>query len=500
VRCFKLKLDNFAFVPATSAAGKRGKVQTVLISPSRRAEHFVGSLPSHRHVSAFFSKPYLRINTILLILFVLVTLSMECYGINETQTILFPKDVSVGKLKIGRRKSSVEAKGSISVPLGEKIELNVYHEFAKKLHELPIFQEDILLTIKFENLDMGNIDLSPLLAQKKLIGLNFKHCKFSERSISILSELTWLKELSMEFCEQDDFLLRTIGNISSLSKLEIKTGILTSSKMDFISQCKKLTNLKLSTHKIEGERLFLNLPRLKKIVVRNLGVIFPESSAFLVDFDGMQLPCLEELSLIRTGMKNKEFSSIIRFVNLKKLNLWSTRIDDKGIASLADLKKLEYVDIVAEISSIGIKSLPKSVKSLDLMATAGNDSVRAVAHLENLKTLRLSRGTGIDDGALKDLIKLKNLSYLNIGQSNISDEGILFCASELPNCYVIFLWPKRMIELGKTTNGKYLGIGINGYFPLVMKDHTGSLSKEDHELIRRWKLLTQPKLKLKKRK
>ena len=126
---------------------------------------------------------YLRINTIMTILFVLVTLSMEGYGINETQTILFPKDVSVGKLKIGHRKSHVEARGSISVPFGEKIELNVHHEFAKKLHKLPIFQEDILLTIKFENLDMGNINLSPLLLQKKLIGLNFKNCKsFSEKS------------------------------------------------------------------------------------------------------------------------------------------------------------------------------------------------------------------------------------------------------------------------------------------------------------------------------
>jgi Leucine-rich repeat (LRR) protein len=113
---------------------------------------------------------------------------------------------------------------------------------------------------------------------------------------------------------------------------------------------------------------------------------------------------------------------------MRRLGLRDTKIRNDGLASIVNMKDLEYLDL-NECSWIGdeaiqhMKGLTK-LKELRLWLTRiGDEGVAELAPLTNLERLSLEK-TRISDEGLANLKPLVNLVTLDLSSNEITDEGL----------------------------------------------------------------------------
>ena len=431
--------------------------------------------------------------------FILLMFVNIAYADEKDITLSFPDDISAGRLSICNKitpsvVTPLEAKGRVNISPDSIVKLSISRNIAGDLKRLPIFPKDIRAIIEFDNFDMTKLDLSPLLVQESLFELEFSHCTSLDPVLykDILEKLKQVQKISLISCNRLEVFLRAITYLGFLHELNIVTDSLTSVDMHLLSDFKNLISLRLQANNIEGNKLQLDLPNLQEFTCLYRGVEIPSSHQLpiLEDLDGLRTPSLKKLHLIRTGVGNKGFSDVKNLINLKEINIDSKRITDAGLYFLANLKNLEHVILNANITGMGISSLPKSVKKLHVFSPSGNDLVTGALDLYALEQLSFTDANGINDDGIANLNTLKNLTYLYINASHVSDEGLLSLAGALPDCHICFSWPNRTVEFfPKSIDEKSKGIGINGYFPLVMGKNIPSfisLSSKDKRMINKY--------------
>lgn len=117
----------------------------------------------------------------------------------------------------------------------------------------------------------------------------------------------------------------------------------------------------------------------------------------------------------------------LRMRPLRELILYETRITDATLAEIADLTKLEVLDLgKTSISGDGLHNL-RRMQRLKQLSVAWNDINDA--HLEHLvvfpwlEKLYLG-GTSITNAGLKHVVKIRSLKMLAIDGTKIGDDGI----------------------------------------------------------------------------
>lgn len=173
---------------------------------------------------------------------------------------------------------------------------------------------------------------------------------------------------------------------------------------------------------------------------------------------------LEELSLAGKAIDDRAMESVGRLTSLKKLWLVGGTIGNEGLAKLAALQNMEYLDIQCAIPrgqehsphnlSIGgmavLNQLPRlkhlsigtvvrdgatlnlaGLKQLEwlFLGLPGNQSLgdadlACLSGLTNLKDLQLNTRGGISDAGMQHLAPLVNLTRLTIGGGGITDAGL----------------------------------------------------------------------------
>jgi hypothetical protein len=98
---------------------------------------------------------------------------------------------------------------------------------------------------------------------------------------------------------------------------------------------------------------------------------------------------------------------IARFENVSALDLGENDLDVAAIASLAQLEKLEDLNL--------------------LRTKLSNDAVRILCESPakaRLKKLNLDDNSAIDDRSIDSLLNVKPLEFLHVGKTQVSDTGI----------------------------------------------------------------------------
>jgi len=171
------------------------------------------------------------------------------------------------------------------------------------------------------------------------------------------------------------------------------------------------------------------------------------------------LPELEELSLQRCSITDQSFAGLAQMRNLtriraaqtvvsdsglehlkgktqlRRLSLRATVVGNEGLAYLKTLGNLQRLDlsetIVGNEGLTHIKALPK-LADLNLWATrVGDEGMSHLMELTNLRKLNLEdvgfprEGVSLTSQGVRQLEALQNLEWLNLGKTEVCDEGIV---------------------------------------------------------------------------
>ncbi|MDA1054789.1 MAG: hypothetical protein O3C40_30550 [Planctomycetota bacterium] len=139
----------------------------------------------------------------------------------------------------------------------------------------------------------------------------------------------------------------------------------------------------------------------------------------------VHLPHLREIYAIFCPIRGDGLAHLAGLKHIEKLDLYATQIDDKALEHVAKLPTLKYLDI----RSIGVTDKGIVTNS---HGSISDDGIGLVAdHLPNLESL-LFCGTVTDHGLLQ-LVKLRKLSYVEIGSPRVTSEGIKRLQKAIPN-------------------------------------------------------------------
>ncbi len=130
-----------------------------------------------------------------------------------------------------------------------------------------------------------------------------------------------------------------------------------------------------------------------------------------------KLPHLRVLELNQSGVSDKELVEIGGCKELRKLVIPESMVTDAGLANVAKLKRLEYLDLSAneKITDKGMLH---------------------VKELERLEFLFLNR-TSIGDRGLFELKPLEGLRSLNVALTKVTADAAMKFADEMPNLRVV---------------------------------------------------------------
>ncbi len=138
--------------------------------------------------------------------------------------------------------------------------------------------------------------------------------------------------------------------------------------------------------------------------------------------------CVVEISANRAMISDDTLKLIGEFTTLTDLSLEQVSITDKGIAHLAGLQELEWLNLYRSgIGDEGLKHL-KNLKSLELLPIGEtNVTGKGLVHLKDMIQLRYLglRGNEVHDKDLAHLAKLTKLTELYLGETKITSAGIL---------------------------------------------------------------------------
>lgn len=134
------------------------------------------------------------------------------------------------------------------------------------------------------------------------------------------------------------------------------------------------------------------------------------------------LPHLVEFYAIFCRIHGDGLEFFEHLKNLEKLDLFATRLDDRGTKWIAKLESLKYLDV----RTIEFKG-PGEVDNLGPITDEG---LASIAKLPNLETLRIS-GKLTDEG-IRQIVGLKKLQLLEIHASGVTESGLEWLQSQMP--------------------------------------------------------------------
>lgn len=148
---------------------------------------------------------------------------------------------------------------------------------------------------------------------------------------------------------------------------------------------------------------------------------------------------LTDLSLEETAITGAGLAHLAGLKKLEWINLWNTQIDDPGMTILARLPALQSLPVGGtQITDAGLLPFKehKTLRYLGLRNTAVTDS--GVAHLAALPALtELNlRNTKVTDDCLSTLIGLRTLKKVWLGDTGVTKEGVARLRRMKPGCTV----------------------------------------------------------------
>ncbi len=137
-----------------------------------------------------------------------------------------------------------------------------------------------------------------------------------------------------------------------------------------------------------------------------------------------QLTHFRELHASYTGITDKGVAEMATMRNLKFIDLWGVNMSNEGLESLAKITSLEGVRISSDsITDTGIAQLKRIPRLNELDIDSENVHGEGLEHLRNLETLNITSGR-LDDESLAIICRLSRLKVLSLYEGRISQKGL----------------------------------------------------------------------------
>ena len=295
---------------------------------------------------------------------------------------------------------------------------------------------------------LASLSKGPILRQLKLDG-----APLSDEGLAMIASLSSLEELSLERCECSDRLFEVLADSKKLKRLRLRSlslsdlGLVKLSALDrlelleitdctgfsqlgleSIASLTKLRSLTLSGQSV-GDSVLLKLKSLSNITSLALrhAPISNEGFRVLEHF-----PKLKELDVYGTSVSSDFLANIPYPASLIKMKLRSTSIASKqivqGIARFENVSALDLGENDLDATAIGSIAQLEKLEDLNLLRTKlSKDAVRILCESPanaRLKKLNLDDNSAIDDMSIDSLLILKSLEFLHLGKTQVTDTGI----------------------------------------------------------------------------
>ncbi len=348
--------------------------------------------------------------------------------------------------------ASIEKQGGQVVrdPKGNIVEVSLARTWAtdadvEKLAALKTLKKlDLSLTYVS---DVGAESIGTLA---QLEELNLFTAEFiTDAAVAFLRGNKNLRVLNLRGTDVTDTSLEYVGELTNLRSLDISFTQIGDVGMEHLAPLSQLEDLNLGGTKISGSALHVlkYLPNLKRLSFygtqrRNAGACWaPVMTDIELDTISL-LAGLEELNIgdgVALGApKPAELGPATGEAECRITG--GTRITDLGVAKLASLKHLRYLNLSGSvISGAALKTLAAfpALQRLSLWNVQGlsDSSSSAFESLKSVTSLDVSN-TGVGDSTLAALAKLPNLQRLYISDTAVTPAGVQAFKQQRPSTIV----------------------------------------------------------------
>jgi internalin A len=389
----------------------------------------------------------------------------------ETRVIHFPADRSLGRLMIQDANSTrkitywfhwagngespheylCEAQGDVQVPAGKRLCLEICSKAVNDLAALERLGPDDLYSIgcpsvppdqaparynlmqhithltglKHLDLDRSPVSDADLQHITSLCSLEYLSLpdQITDTGLAYIAGLTSLKGfytgcIGRGKSRITDLGLRHISRISSLEELYLRGEYMSDAGLEHLKKLPKLEYLCLygSRFTDAGCVHIKEMPSLRILSFHeNLCRISDEGLAHIAQMPNLEILCLH-------GMKNITDAGIAllaKIPSLRKLNIASSQVSDRGLEYLSQIKTLECLELPQDQRGITDKGLEYLSRLSNL-----NDLSISRIHFNDAK---MNKDYYTDKG-VEYLSRCSKLEELNIGSIGITDAGMEYIA------------------------------------------------------------------------
>jgi hypothetical protein len=307
----------------------------------------------------------------------------------------------------------------------------------------------------------------PQLEELNLFASEF----ITDAAIAFLRSNTTLRVLNLRGTDVTDTSLEYVSRLSNLRSLDISFTQIGDVGMEHLAPLSQLEELNLGGMKISGAALHVlkYLPSLKRLSFygtqrRNAGMCWaPVMTDIELDTIAL-LAGLEELNIgdgVALGAPKPAVLGPATGEAECRIT-GGTRITDFGVAKLANLKKLKYLNLSGSVVTGGALKTLATLPNLERLslwnaATINDSAAPAFESLQKVTSLDLSN-TAVGDRTLTALAKLPHLARLYISDSAVTADAVAAFKQQRPSTVVS--WgvrpePREPLEGSTKARGAY---------------------------------------------
>lgn len=259
---------------------------------------------------------------------------------------------------------------------------------------------------------------------KELERLDLSHTKVTDAGLQQLKDLRNVRELSLyyaEYISEDG--LAFLKNWKKLEKLNLRGARVTSKIFEHLAGLENLRELDVAFTEItdEGFDQLMELPRLEKLAIggnrlsgEGLAVLRQITTLRHLDVSGTQRV---DSGLWGLSLTEENLARIGALQQLRGLNISAATLSDRGVdrpghpeAERSDLRDLSALQTLVNLEYLDLSRQPVSAATL-----------KTIASLPRLQTLRLGLCRKIDDSAVDVLASIKTLRSVYAAGTQISE-------------------------------------------------------------------------------
>lgn len=282
--------------------------------------------------------------------------------------------------------------------------------------------------IRLRNQTLTNRDLDAISKLKGLRSLDLGGTNVSDRALKALAKKEDLQTLNIERTLISDEGLTHLGRLPALESLNLSGTGITDEGLVHVSKIETLRQLLLNGTKV-GSR---GMETLQGLDLRRLGVA-------------------------KTRIDDHSLIFIARLKDLEWLNLDGVSVTDSGLEQVSGLKKLKYLNLAGtRVTDAGIASLSNlpGLRQLYLnRTTISRQGLASLKTFPNLRVLSLT-DTSLDDDDIEPLKVQTNLQRLDLRNTLVTVAGVKALREALRECEILTIG-KADLEEDEDSSSRY---------------------------------------------